>query len=138
MVETLRIRLDAVERRANVVSEITVIGNANWPKAWENELYPLAMEALNNSLKHAFASRVQVSLEEINQHLVMVISDNGRGFDHQNIGEGGLGLRNMMERADRLGGKLEITSNPGEGTRICASIPMHSVPFQQLIINTQD
>jgi signal transduction histidine kinase len=74
-------------------------------------------EALHNIIKYAHASEVSISLEQSNGALSLHIKDNGVGFDEATI-ERGNGLKNMRDRATRIGGKLEITSKPGKGTTL--------------------
>ena len=92
----------------------------------ETNLYRIAQEALNNTYKHARASRVDVLLERRNDHVVLIVEDDGVGFD-PNDKEGadkGLGLLGMRERAGLVGGTLEIESAPGGGTTIFARVPV--------------
>jgi two-component system CheB/CheR fusion protein len=91
----------------------------------ETNLYRIAQEALNNIYKHAQATRVDVILERRDQHAVLIIEDDGVGFDPEakaNISHG-IGLAGMRERAALIGGALEIESTPGEGTTLFARIP---------------
>jgi PAS domain S-box-containing protein len=118
LVEALQIRLDAVERRAGIDAQLIVDGPPAWPRAWEGEMYCIAMEALNNSLKYARATRVFVRLRGEAAAVDLEIGDNGLGFNAQTNPVGGMGLRNMAERAERLGGRLTISSEQGAGTRI--------------------
>ncbi|MCX6080133.1 MAG: histidine kinase [Chloroflexi bacterium] len=118
LVELLSNRLDAVEHRAGIHAEIIVDPTASWPKEWELELYPLAMEALNNSLKHARASYVSVRLHGAHDHLQMEIQDNGLGFDLAAVPPGGMGMKNMAERCERLGAYFSIITSPSAGTTI--------------------
>ncbi len=118
LVEAIQIRLDAVERRASIDAQITVEGPPAWPRIWEGEMYCIAMEALNNSLKYARATRINVRLRGDQDTVEMEIGDNGRGFNAQTNPAGGMGLHNMTERAERLGGRLTISSEEGAGTRI--------------------
>jgi two-component system CheB/CheR fusion protein len=92
----------------------------------ETNLYRIAQEALNNTYKHARASRVDVLLERRDDHVVLIVEDDGVGFD-PNDKEGtdrGLGLLGMRERAGLVGGTLEIESAPGGGTTIFARVPV--------------
>jgi signal transduction histidine kinase len=87
-----------------------------------------AQEALANVAKHASASRVGLTLSYMGDFVRLDVRDDGRGFDpgelHKRPGErGGFGLRGMRQRAVSLGGTLEIESEPGSGTAICASVP---------------
>jgi len=92
----------------------------------ETNLYRIAQEALNNILKHANANEVSVTFNQTGTEAVLVIEDNGHGFDPDRTAataQGGLGLVGMRERATLLGGRLEIESAPGTGTAVYARIP---------------
>jgi signal transduction histidine kinase len=94
----------------------------------EINLYRIAQEALNNIYKHAEASQVDIILEHRDKSIVLIIEDNGKGFNPNekiNLGEG-IGLISMRERASLVGGILEIESAPGEGATIFARIPIQS------------
>jgi signal transduction histidine kinase len=97
----------------------------------ETNLYRIAQEALNNVIKHAQASRVDMLLERRDSALVLIIEDDGVGFT-SNIEEEksgidrGLGLVGMRERAALIGGTLEIESTPDLGTTVFARIPISS------------
>ncbi len=92
----------------------------------ETVLYRVAQEALNNIAKHAQASSVDIVLERRADHVLLIIEDDGVGFDTVNIssaGDRGLGLAGMRERAALVGGKVVIETQPGEGTTIIVRIP---------------
>ena len=80
-------------------------------------LYRAALETLNNSLKHAEASRVTVHLEMAAPTVTLKIIDNGRGFDPDRVSRG-MGLQNIQERLEQLDGCLKISSAPGAGTTV--------------------
>jgi signal transduction histidine kinase len=83
------------------------------------------MEALNNLVRYARAKKVTVDLQTRSDWIILDIRDNGVGFDIERVRDGGgMGIHNMEQRAKRLGGRLEISSRPGEGTRIKAEIPL--------------
>ncbi len=85
----------------------------------EEALYAIAVEALNNALKHAAATTVTVALGVDNGRIHMEVSDNGRGFDPNQMEESwGMGLKSMRERVEQLHGELEIISEPDAGTCI--------------------
>ena len=86
-------------------------------------LYRVAQEALHNTVKHARAANVKLKLEELPEGFTLMISDDGLGFDARNDFPGHLGLKSMRERATRLGGTLEVISEPGHGVRILARVP---------------
>ena len=94
----------------------------------ETNLYRVVQEGLNNILKHAQASSVSVLIEHRPREIVLIIEDNGVGFDPttgpRGSGRGGgLGLVGMRERAALLGGTLEIETRPGEGTTVFVRVP---------------
>jgi signal transduction histidine kinase len=92
-------------------------------EATANVLY-IAREAISNVLRHARASRVAIRLARAGDQLVLTIRDNGQGFNPGRTGRrSGDGLRNMAERTGALGGKLEVTSNPGQGTQVDLRFP---------------
>lgn len=81
-------------------------------------LFRVLQEALNNCLKHAAARQVSVRVSALSGAVVLVIEDDGRGFNIQQDAESGYGLRNMKRRIEEIGGLFEIESTPGKGTRI--------------------
>ena len=113
----LRHRLESVEQRAGVEVEFLATGSFDLPTEVQLDVYRIAQEALNNILKHAAATKVKVQMFGSEQGLEMTIEDNGAGFDPQQI-SGGLGLDSMLKRAEKLGGVLTITSDPGRGTLV--------------------
>jgi len=86
------------------------------------DLIQLAREALSNVSRHAGAATCRVSLYPTEEGAVLEVDDDGRGFDPART-SGGQGLRNLRERAAALGGRAEIASAAGEGTRIRVTIP---------------
>jgi len=91
-------------------------------------LFRIAQEALSNIRRHAEASTATVKLEFRDDNIRMTVSDNGKGFEvPQRIedlaGVGRLGIMGMYERAQLLGGALEIKSKLGEGTQVVAELP---------------
>lgn len=120
LVGALERRLEAVERRAGMEARlITQNGDLELPPLLEDTLYRLAQEALNNVLKHAEASQVTVDLRVDDGWVELAVGDNGRGFDPQALPDlGGMGLANMRQRVEELGGTLAITSRPGQGTQV--------------------
>ena len=93
-------------------------------------LYRIAQEALNNVAKHGHATRVAVILEQRDERAVLVIEDNGRGFDvhHTDAGPHAqrLGLAGMHERVKLVGGTLDIESVIGKGATVIVQIPLRA------------
>jgi signal transduction histidine kinase len=92
------------------------------------EVYRIAQEALANAARHSGADRARLSISCDAGTLVMLISDDGSGFDRSSVEESGIGLAGMEERARLLGGQLSIESAPGAGTRVRLSVPPQAVP----------
>lgn len=93
------------------------------PAEVESMLFRIVQEALTNVAKHAQATRARVSLAVDNAEIVLTIRDDGRGFaPDQPAGHAGLGLINMREMAEFLGGTFDIQSSPDDGTRIDVTI----------------
>ncbi|NJN94242.1 MAG: hypothetical protein HC875_09205 [Anaerolineales bacterium] len=126
LVELLTLRLDNVERRAGIDAQFTVSVQADWPSAWNESIFRIALEALNNALKHSQANAVLINLRSNDQEVVLEVSDNGCGFDLDRK-RGGMGLQNMLDRAERIYGRLMIDSKPGQGTRLCLKIQQKDV-----------
>ncbi|MBN1934315.1 MAG: GAF domain-containing protein [Anaerolineae bacterium] len=115
----LQARLESVEQRVGMQTRFQMDPEVQFAPEIEQDLYRVAQEALNNTLKHARATRVDVNLRAVDSHLELEIVDDGVGFDPASISEcGGFGLRSMQERVTRLGGELTISSRPGQGTAI--------------------
>lgn len=86
-------------------------------------LFRISQEALTNVAKHAGASRVRITLRQQRQHLLLVISDNGRGITPADrLKRASFGLRGMSERAQALGGTLTLSAAPGGGTMLTIKI----------------
>jgi PAS domain S-box-containing protein len=97
----------------------------------ETHLYRIMQEALNNTVKHAHATKVNVLLERKPESVSLIVEDNGSGFDaniaaSKSTNGHGLGLLGMKERALLLGGNVEIESKRGTGTTLFVSIPLTS------------
>jgi signal transduction histidine kinase len=122
----LHARLESVESRAGVKTEIFVDGIQKLPPSVEEEFYWISQEVLNNTLKHAKADFVSLSLCPVpDRHLVQLkITDNGRGFDLEEARQsGGWGLRGIEERVKIMNGLLFVNSVPGQGTTVIVEIP---------------
>ena len=91
-------------------------------------LYRVAQEALTNVVRHAKASRVDVSIQKLPDSICMRIKDDGKSFDAERVlrttGKGRLGLLGMRERLQMVGGCFEVESAPGQGTTIVAHLPL--------------
>ncbi|WP_291466340.1 PAS domain S-box protein [Desulfobacula sp.] len=86
-------------------------------------LYRIGQEAVTNSLKHSNATTIMVELKNDEEGIVLSIQDNGCGFDADNNSDiNGFGLEGMRERANLVGGKLDISSRLSQGSSICCKV----------------
>jgi signal transduction histidine kinase len=116
------------EFQANSLVETTLNGPSdgleNLPDAHAIALFHICQEALANIAKHAQASKVEVLVWTTSDRVLMEVHDDGRGFDPGQVRVTlGHGISNMQTRARNVGGDLEITTEPGEGTTIMAWMP---------------
>lgn len=93
----------------------------------ETNLYRIVQEALNNTHKHAKANRADVTLNKREDSIILIIEDDGIGFNPKNkkIRSKGLGLIGIEERATLIGGRIEIESTPKKGTTVYVRVPMN-------------
>jgi signal transduction histidine kinase len=92
--------------------------------ARKRDIYLFLREALNNAIKYAQASNIDVDLVAQEGRVRLQVKDDGVGFNVARALLSGNGLRNLKERADRLGGELDIASEPGGGTLIRLQAPL--------------
>jgi signal transduction histidine kinase len=123
LTEALQQRLDIVERRTGVAAEMRVEGELDVPPASQEQLYRIAQEALNNTLRHSGANEVTVVVRSTADRVEVEVADNGSGFDlAEASSRHGLGLASMRDRAEQIGGHLTISSSPGAGATVVVSL----------------
>jgi len=88
-------------------------------------LFRILQEVLNNIIKHAQATQINILLDYLEAVLQLQVTDNGIGFNHSDLqpARSGMGLQNIQKRASIIGGEANITSNPAEGTTITILTP---------------
>jgi len=100
------------------------LGAERLPEFTETALFRIAQEALGNAVQHSRAARVSVLLERREGQVVVVVEDDGVGFDPVlALHSGRLGLLGMRERAEMLGGSLVVESSEGKGATVVAEVP---------------
>jgi signal transduction histidine kinase len=97
----------------------------NLPDEHKTCLYRLVQEALNNSARHGSARTVEVSVKRVSGRVLFTVRDDGVGFDPNLVR--GMGLLGMEERVRRLGGRLRIDSQLGQGTVVSAELPVAEI-----------
>ena len=107
------------------------------PPEVETTVYRVVQEALTNVLKHAEARRVNVVVERRRDQVLVIVEDDGKGFEAEEVvpapgGGRGLGLLGMRERVALVGGALKLDSSPGAGTTARARIPVPSATEKEV------
>jgi len=120
----LREAMGAACRRAALPAELSSDGIDRYPPEVEAAVYFCCLEALQNASKHAGeATTAQVRLWQEEGSLHFEVSDDGSGFDSGAASEGA-GLVNMADRIGAVGGKLDVTSSQGQGSRVHGEVPI--------------
>lgn len=130
--EALHLRFDSVERRLGIEVDYQADSRMNLSPDIADALYWAAMEALNNSLKHAGATHLTVRLrlvEPVIELIELTIADNGCGFEPERV-KRGMGLQNIRERLAQLNGRFHLTSAVGAGTTIEVAVRADGEPLQ--------
>ena len=130
LVPALEFLAEGVSKRVGL--PITVEGprDDRLPFSLETALYRIVQEALTNVARHAQATHASVKVQQDPRMILCSIKDNGVGFDVSAVkdskGQRGLGLLGIRERLEVLGGTVEVTSRPGQGTEMSITIPRGS------------
>jgi two-component system NarL family sensor kinase len=126
--EALKALVERWEAETGIGARYAAVnGSRPFPPRVEAALYRICQEALTNVARHAEAGRVRVRLVATPQEVRLSIEDDGRGFDASRVPGDRHGLVGMRERAQMLGGALEVRSSPGGGTRVQASVPLETL-----------
>jgi PAS domain S-box-containing protein len=128
LAEALRALAENLAERTGLDAEAEVDEIGPVDPEVETACYRIAQEALTNAIKHAGAARLRVALHRAGEDLELVVEDDGTGFDvadatSRAVRGSSLGVLSLQERAILAGGRTEITSQPGGGTRIRAVVP---------------
>jgi signal transduction histidine kinase len=123
---TLRKHVDVLRRVHARDIGLRVADGARTTSTVEGEVFRIAQEALGNALRHADAARVDVSLDTGDGRIVLVVTDDGCGFEAgaAALRSRRLGLTSMEERARSIGGRLAIDSQVGAGTTVRLEVPL--------------
>jgi signal transduction histidine kinase len=118
--DLLRQLTEATIGRARLPVELRVDGETALSPDVQVALYRITQEALNNVVKYAKASQASVSLRMSPESVRVTVIDNGMGFEPENVAGNHFGLRIMRERAEAIGARVSVYSEPGQGTQISA------------------
>jgi signal transduction histidine kinase len=123
LIPALRTLAADTRTRGALEVRVSVPEEPDLPSSVKEALAMISREALNNVVRHADASRVDIVLSVDTHEVVMLIADDGRGFDPGLSPRGHFGLLSMRERAQNAGATLELHSEEGVGTEVRARLP---------------
>ncbi len=130
LIPTLRRYLEELKDQEGLVTQFEFAGEERrLENSYEVALFRMIQEALNNAKKHAQAERIIVKIQFKLDEIILMVKDNGKGFDLSKImsektGKVSFGLLSMKERIELINGKINIKTAPGAGTEIAVNIPM--------------
>ncbi|MCM3019720.1 histidine kinase [Priestia megaterium] len=127
LIPTLRKYLDTIEDYNEGKPRITFISIGQEKRTaskLEVALFRLVQEAVTNALKHADATEIQVKIEFNNEHAILLVKDDGCGFDQEEKKENSFGLIGMKERVDLLDGTISVHSKINQGTLVMIKVPI--------------
>ena len=125
MIDSIKELVDAITATKRTAINLDTDGIADLEVSDELHMaiYRILQEHLTNILKHADAREVRVFIDRVDDELIMKITDDGKGFDTRNK-RSGIGISNMVSRAESLGGRLSLNSAPGLGTVLIATFSL--------------
>lgn len=118
LVEALDRFLQDVCPRHQIRYDMELQGIVRLSDGMESHLFRIAQEAVSNVIRHASANRLTVKLVREGERACLAISDDGQGFDPKQSRGGSYGLQSIRERAEEVGGRLEVLTSPGQGTEM--------------------
>ena len=124
LIPALRQHTEMIRSQHNLNVQFEVVGKIDrLPTELETAIYRIVQEALTNIVRHAKATHADVLLEQKKEMLIVIIEDDGIGFNPKNKAENHLGLVGMQERATMLGGSITLESSPDRGSTIKLEVP---------------
>lgn len=130
LMPTLKQYVQDFEEKTRLSTSLTIMGReSRLPSYTEVTIFRMIQELLNNVRTHAHASHAQVTLDFQDTMVVVSVEDDGSGFDVEEVQKAiqqrkGLGLHTIQERAEMLGGRVQLDSRIGRGTRVRIEIPV--------------
>ena len=128
LVAALGKQVELLRARHGLIVEADLGEEPEEPLEVKEAIYRIAQEALHNIVKHANAARIRLGLARSESAITLEVADDGQGFDPAQAFPGHLGLHTMRDRAERLGGSIDLTSAIGCGTQLRVCIPVRRTP----------
>ncbi len=124
LIPTMRKYIENLADYHQIDIEFMVLGEEKrLDKKYEVALFRLMQESVQNAIKHAQPKRIQIKLQIQQSHIILIVKDDGKGFDINVKKSNSFGLVGMRERVEMLEGELEINSKPNAGTTIMIKLP---------------
>lgn len=126
LIAAMEWQLQEFKKRSDIKTSFTAPENEiKLPDMVKTGLFRIFQESLTNVVRHSNAKKMVISLEYKNNDFILSIADDGKGFDKDKIADKRtLGILGMKERTSMIGGKYEITSEPGKGTVVVVTVPL--------------
>jgi signal transduction histidine kinase len=125
LVAALEWQAQVFEKQAGIQCLVrSSVGETLWDQDLNTAFFRIFQETLTNILRHANATKVEVRFVELDEILILIVKDNGRGISEEEINNTtSIGLLGMRERAALLGGEVRMRGEPGRGTTVTVRIP---------------
>ena len=108
-----------------IKAEIAIYGlQKRLPLEVERNIYHIALELINNTIKHAKAENITLQISQIDEEINVFYEDDGKGFDVQNVADSGMGMRSIYARVNTINGAVYFNSKPGKGINVVMTIPV--------------
>lgn len=129
LIGALQKQVAALCKRHNIEASLHAsCGEPVLPIEHKEALYRIALEAVQNTVRHAQAHTVEVAIECKQAELLLTVRDDGKGFDTTARHDGHYGLSTMQERAEQLGARITIESAPSRGALVSVRVPLGILP----------
>jgi two-component system, NarL family, sensor histidine kinase DegS len=127
LIPTLKKYLSTIEEynQGTSIQFVNIGLDIRLPSKYEVALFRLVQECVQNALKHAESTHIQVKVEVKKDKITVVVKDNGKGFDKETQKTGSFGIMGMKERVDLLEGDITIDSKIGAGTVVIVQVPLN-------------
>jgi signal transduction histidine kinase len=130
LVPAIRDLCESIESAGHQKIHFTTYGmNERLDNSIEIIVYRVVQECIGNILQHAQAKEIRIQLTKHEQSFMLMIEDDGVGFEPKNLKSDGMGLKNINARVRQLNGSVHIDSLPGKGTTTTIEIPLHSTTY---------
>lgn len=121
-----------INEAEKIKAEIAIYGlQKRLPLEVERNIYHIALELINNTIKHAQASHITLQISQIEGEINVFYEDDGVGFDVQNVVDSGMGMRSIYARVNTISGAVYFNSKPGKGINVVMTIPVEENKTEQ-------